>query len=124
MVWVQDRRGGAANPFYDQTADGIYLEMYYGKPSKLWTPWGTYHFAGSGSGRWDALLPKILDRLGASVHSEEVQNHMGCFGPVYALHKVDDVPLPEPMPRAKADYVSYGESKAAWQDCAEQYAAS
>lgn len=123
-VWVADRRSESANPFYDQTVDGIFLEMYYGMPSKLWTPWGKYGFAGSGSGRWDALLPKILERLGATVYSEEEVTDMGSFGPVYALHKVDDTPLPEPARRVHADYISYEESKEAWKDCTERYAAT
>lgn len=39
--YLEDRRRETPNSFYNQTAQGFFLELYYGLPSKLWTPWGT-----------------------------------------------------------------------------------
>ncbi len=118
---MHDRRNGEANPFYNQTADGLFLEIYYGMPSSLWTPWGKWDFGGSGSGCWNTILPLILERFGATLHQPLRRSSMGEFGPVYALHKVDNTPLPNPIELDNAAYASYEDSHAAWRELAMRY---
>lgn len=120
--YMEDRRKEGANPFYNQTADGLYLELYYGMPSSLWTPWGKWRFGGSGSGScWENILPSVLKRFGATLHQPLRTNTMGVFGPVYALHKVDDTPLPDPVELDNAAYASYEDSRVAWEELTKQY---
>lgn len=118
---MEDRRNERANPFYNQTADGLFLELYYGMPSSLWTPWGKWDFGGSGGGCWNTLLPLILERFGATLHQPLRRSSMGEFGPVYALHKVSDTPLPNPIELDNAAYASYEDSRAAWEELTLQY---
>lgn len=118
---MEDRRKDGANPYYCQTADGLYLELYYGMPASLWTPWGEWRFSGSGCGSWENILPSLLERFGATLHQPLRTSTMGEFGPVYALHKIDDMPLPDPIELNKAAYASYKDSKAAWKELTEQY---
>lgn len=118
---MEDRREERVNPYYNQTADGLFLELYYGMPSSLWTPWGKWGFGGSGSGYWDTILPLILERFGATLHQPLRRSSMGEFGPVYALHKVGDTPLPSPIELDNAAYASYEDSRAAWEELTLQY---
>lgn len=119
--WMDDRRKEKANPFRNQTVDGLFLEFYYDRPLSLWTPWGEWHFRGSGSGSWEHILPSLLERFGATLHQPLRTSKMGEFGPVYALHKVDDTPLPDPVELDNAAYTSYEDSKAAWEELTKQY---
>ena len=113
---MDNRRREKANPFYNQTADGLYLELYYGMPSSLWTPWGKWNFGGCDDGAWKNILPSLLERFGSTLHQPLRTSKMGQFGPVYALHKVDDMPLPDPIELDNAAYASYKDSIAAWEE--------
>ena len=95
LPWKEDwRKTRKCNPYNEQT-NGLFLEFYYGTPSSLWTPWGIWKFCGSGSGSWNieaepgkSLINKILERTGAVIFAAEQEVSMGCFGPVYGLHRV------------------------------------
>jgi hypothetical protein len=118
---VDDRREEEANPYYNQTHRGFFLEQYYGLPNKIWTPWGEYGFGGSGSG-WDKkTLDKILQRLGATLHKPLKREEYGEVGPIYALHKIDDIELPDPVERPRKAYIPYKESKDAWRKLTKEY---
>lgn len=120
-IWMEDWREQEANPFYRQTHRGFFLEQYYSSPSILWTPWGEYHIGGSGSGWPEEARQAVLDRLGVTLHKPEVNNEMGTIGPIYAVHKVDDIELPEPIERPRSQYVPYEDVKKAWQSLTRQY---
>jgi hypothetical protein len=109
------RKNIKPNPFYNQTADGLYLEFYYGAPVALWTPWGKLKFASSGCGCWESIIPGLLQRFDAKMYEELKKNRMGEFGPIYALHKVDDMTLPSPLQLKKEEYRSYEDIEAEWQ---------
>lgn len=110
-----DQRKEPVNPFYNQTESGLYLEAYYGLPSILWTPWGKWSFSGWGSGDWDPVWPELIQRLGATVFRPLiVDNILGEFGPIYALHSIDAEPLPEPKLRMKDTFLEYNTVKEAW----------
>lgn len=119
--WKDDRRREEVNPYHHQTANGLFLEFYYGSPSSLRTPWGEWHFSGSGSGSWEKITPELLKRFGATLHEPERTSQMGVFGPVYALHKVDEVTLPEPTELDPLAYASYDEAKEAWEELTKRY---
>ncbi len=119
--YKEDRRKEGANPYYNQTSEGLYLELYYGTPSSLWTPWGKWNFGGSGGGSWNSILPSLIERFGATLYQPLRRSKMGEFGPVYALHKVDDTPLPDPVELKNSAYVSYKDLNAVWEELTKQY---
>lgn len=88
-------RVGGANPFYNQTANGLYLEFYYGSPSEVWTPWGKWHFAAAQSRYVD--LEGFMARLTVREEVPEMHKARGTYGPVYALLAIDGEKLPEPQ---------------------------
>lgn len=114
-LWMQDWRKEAPNPFNSQTQQGLFLEMYYGLPNRLWTPWGEWNFGGSGSGYWEVTHPKILQRLGAVEYQPLRHTKSREHGPVYALHEFDGVSLPEPIERQRNQYLDYEVAKKAWE---------
>lgn len=122
QIWMQDRRNQGVNPYYNQTHRGFLLEAYYGQLSKLWTPWGQYGFGGgSGSGNWKEVTPVILDRLGA-VEKVPVRNtEQGIIGPIYTVHKIDEIVLPDPVERPRSLYVPYEEVDKVWKSLTQQY---
>jgi len=124
-MWLEDRREEAGvSPSSSQTASGLFLELYYGQPSMIWTPWGCWGFGGSSGGWWKEALPKLLERLGATLHTPEAVTHRGHYGPVYAIHKVDDMALPEPVERPKDEFIPRKEAGAIWKTLTERYETS
>jgi hypothetical protein len=118
---LSDYRGESVNPFYYQTESGLFLELYYGKPSKIWTPWGSWRCWGSGEEEWGNVMSQFLQRLGAVEHQPLSRTHAGEFGPVYAITSVDGVPLPRATERAHGQYMAYEDAKAAWQSMLKDY---
>ncbi|PID52236.1 MAG: hypothetical protein CR972_03055 [Candidatus Moraniibacteriota bacterium] len=122
VPWLDDRRDESVNPFYNQIKQGVFLEMYYSQPGKIWTPWGCWNCWGSGSGSWNEKLPEIFERLGVTVFKEKITNEMGVFGPVYSIHKIDDQVLPEPIIKTSSkEYISFGKSCEIWEDLTNKY---
>ncbi len=119
--WIEDRRKDNPNPFLNQTAYGLYLELYYGTPYSLWTPWGEWNFAGPGSDSWENILPSIIRRFAARLHHPLILNETGEYGPVYELRKVENKMLPRPLELDKSIYASYEEAKNAWEEMTRQY---
>lgn len=113
-LWLEDRRGEEVNPFYSQTESGIFLELYYGQPGSIWTPWGKWNCWGSGAGYWDEVMPEFLQRLGAVEHTPLSRTSMGEFGPVYKLTCVDGIALPDAVKREQDAYLDYKDAKEAW----------
>lgn len=114
LVRMEDRRSESVNPFYNQTEQGLFLEFYYGMPSSLWTPWGKWGFGGSGMGHFGHIEAKVAEEFDATLHMPLQTTRMGEFGPVYALHRVGNVQLPEPKEREHDSYLSYDDAKEAW----------
>ncbi|MFN3005115.1 hypothetical protein [Mycolicibacterium wolinskyi] len=115
-------RAGGVNPFYDRTTSGLYLEFYYGYPSKIWTPGGRWHMTG---GTWtpagvdkDELVRPFMERLTTRPHHLPVQTRWGCYGPVYAVLAVDGISVEEPGPVARFIHSDYQREKYEWADLA------
>ncbi|MBS3168216.1 hypothetical protein J4216_03770 [Candidatus Woesearchaeota archaeon] len=119
-IWLEDRRGDGINPLYDQTEEGLFLEGHYGRPTSLWTPWGNYRIGGSGEGSWKEHMDDLLGRLGAIETIPLKTTHMGDFGPVYAINKIDAFPLPEPRLRERSSYLEYRLAKSMWKEMKAQ----
>lgn len=115
------RRGGI-NPYYNRTASGLYLEFYYGYPSKVWTPGGYWAMTGSTTTApfvdKDALVQRFLQRLTTWLHEPETQTKWGSHGPVYAILEIDGEPIDEPGDVAHFSKDGYAEIKTAWADLA------
>ena len=112
-VSTDSRLGESPNPFYSQIGanGGLALEMYYGHPSKFWTPLGQKSITGSTcsrGGQMEQAMKIIKERLGLREIVPRSVNEMGEFGPVYQLTKdVDGQPLPPVQLKTRADYLSY-----------------
>jgi len=115
-VWLEDRRNEDVNPYYNQTKQGLFFEIYYGSPGHLWTPWGKWNFAGSSSGFWDNILLDILSMFDVKMYQEMYHTEMGGYGPVYSLHKVLELVLPDPIAILDGEeFKSYEQAKAEWE---------
>lgn len=107
-------RVDGANPFYNQTLNGLYLEYYYGTPSKVWTPWGEWHFAVTQL--YEIKLDDFMSQLSVREHIPEHNTVQGTIGPVYAILAIDGVELPEPvLPTDKRQYLDRDVAKAEWE---------
>jgi len=119
--WMQDQRAGGVNPFFKQTDNGLFLEMYYGSPNKLWTPWGQWDFGGSSShsgSQQDQAVEAIFERVEVGVYQEERVSRMGHHGPVHTVLSVDGEHLPEPSltdaVEKEKSYLPYEVAKDEW----------
>ena len=123
-LWMEDRRSQDANPYYNQTESGIFLDFSYGLPHSVWTPWGECSFRGSASTSGDLerrLTDGVMKRLEVTEFRPEINNEQGSFGPTYAIHKVDGVQLPDPVIRPRNAYLGYDEADKAWDAFKAQY---
>lgn len=101
---ADEYRFGGANPYHDRTDSGLCLEIYYGLPSKLWTPWGGWKFSGTTSCRFGdmaAMLDGFLSRLTVRTQIEFRQGKGGDYGPVYTVLAVEDDPVEEMRPHER-----------------------
>lgn len=122
VAWLEDWRGESANPFYNQTSRGLFLEIYYSLPNKVWTPWGAWSFGGSGSGGMSAVAERLLVECGAEIHEPRTTSYMGVHGPVYRLRRVCGVELPEATVRPRDQYLSYEDAGSEWRALVERHA--
>lgn len=118
-----DYRVGGVNPYYNRTTSGLYLEFYYGYPSKVWTPGGYWTMTGSTITHAfvdkDALAAKFMARITARQTEPLQQSKWGCYGPVYAVTAIDGEPIDEPGEVIPYATHNYREIKAEWADLAE-----
>lgn len=120
LPWYEDLRSQPPNPFYYQTSGGLYLDFSHGVPCALWTPWGDWHFRGSGggsAGQLTVLADKVMSRLSTRLFRDTSYDPIGgWFGPTYALLGVGELKLPEPTLRARReDCLSYAQAGAEWE---------
>lgn len=116
-------RAGGVNPYYNRTASGLYIEFYYGYPSKIWTPGGYWSMTGSTMTRPgvdpDELVRRFMRRLTTSLHSPVSHSRWGTYGPVYAVLAVEGDPVDEPGPVTRFSAEGYEEMKREWAALAE-----
>jgi hypothetical protein len=116
-------RVGGINPYYNRTTSGLYLEFYYGYPSKIWTPGGYWAMTGStvthGGHTAEAVVAPFMARLTTRLHEPQQHSPWGCYGPVYAILAVDGEPVDEPGDVIHFAKDGYSEIKAEWADLAE-----
>ncbi len=115
-------RIGGANPYHHQTASGLYLEFYYGYPSKLWTPWGEWSFGGSHSTPAGVIAEQVcaafMERLTLDLYKAGHQSEWGYFGPYYAVQRIEGEQIEVPgavLANGPSDGgMSYERAKAEW----------
>lgn len=106
-------RADGVNPFYNQVQTGLYLEFYYGTPSKVWTPWGYWHFGAAQPA--ETNIDMFMSRLTVREHAEVRHTNQGVIGPVYALLAIDGVALPEPsLLDDQRQFMSFQDANAEW----------
>ena len=97
---ARGHRAGGINPYFNRTASGLYLEFYYGYPSKIWTPGGYWSMTGStctpGGVDQDALVEPFMRRLTTFLYEPGRQSRGGPNGPVYANLAIDGDPVELP----------------------------
>jgi hypothetical protein len=136
VPWLEPRWSESANQCYNQTTGGIFLEIYYGIPGSLWTPYGKWGCWGGGSGQ-HTYLDVMLDLLGAEMYGPEVINEQGHHGPVYKVTRLPvykawiydndglvipgHSPLPDAILRDRDDYPEYGVQGRAWASMIPDY---
>ena len=117
-------RVGGVNPYYNRTESGLYLEFYYGYPSKIWTPGGYWMMTGSTSTPGGVTAAELVEpfmvRLTTDPHHPMSQSLHGCYGPVYKILQIEgeDVEEPGPVQRFHKS-TDYLETKSAWAALAE-----
>lgn len=108
------------SPYDNQTHRGFFLEGYYGLLDSLHTPWGKYRFNDDRIS-FEEISNKLLIRLGATVSVPEINTKTGLFGPVFAIHKVGDIELPDPAKRPASTYRQYEEVIESLDNLSQQY---
>ncbi len=100
-VFLSDERSKNRVFTKGQTDQGLFLEFYNGIPRYIWTPWGCWEIAISGSGWNKDLLSKLKDELGLREFLGQVRDEkVGVeVGPIYSINKVDGKFLPEAIER-------------------------
>lgn len=114
---VIDARAERINPFLNQTDTGLFLEFYYGNPSRLHTPWGEFRISGGGqsSGRQKAVANRaILDHLKTGVVMPGFQTTMGYVGPYLSIESVDGHALPDSRWRMRENYIDNVVAEQEW----------
>jgi hypothetical protein len=119
--WFDDRRKQSSNPFYDQTAGGLFVEHYYDSICDLWTPWGKWNFIGSSCGDWPSIWTEVSELLGATMHQPRRVSSMGPYGPIFAITRFGGKTLPQAMALERQAYASYDEVHEAWEKLTAQY---
>jgi len=81
------------------TKQGLILEMYYGNPSYIRTPYGTitgwWSFVTNGPHYEDKLMENLKDDLGLILVKNGIQTQYGYCGPYYSITKFKDLVIPE-----------------------------
>ncbi len=121
--WLQDTREdpGGLDAAYNQTESGLFLEIYRGQISSIWTPWGDYIFCGNtsgdGTGSWRLVNTEILKRLCAARYRPKQES----VGIVFAIHCVDKLQLPQPVEREPQNYLGDDITRTAWDNMTRRY---
>ncbi len=126
VVYPDRRPDGKPNPFYNQTASGLFIEHCYHLVTYLWTPWGKYSMVNGGSGRsedFEAAWRDISGSLVVSLHQEGVQTESaGYIGPVYAVNALSDgTILPPALELDRKCYDSREIVDSAWSRLTDRY---
>jgi len=120
----------AVNPFWERSTQGLFVEVYYGAASEIWTPWGKWHLRRCGtagtSREYAAVMDAFLARVKTTVHEARRETRMGSYGPIYAVVSVDGC---EPIPPAVAGKVTmdmdvYTQDTATWAELTAAYDAA
>jgi len=102
------------NPKNYQTKSGLFFELDYSKPYRIWTPWGAVTLVDV-HGDWHYVLPVLLQRLGAEMYRPIRRWKLCQDGPVYKLTKVDEILLPSAIELEHFNYKNISTVLVAWE---------
>jgi hypothetical protein len=107
------------NSGFNQTESGLFLEEYYGTPSRIFTNIGSWNIVGSSGckgngGGWKNIIKILQGSLDLELHKEMVVNNFGCFGPIWKIKSFNGITLDDPLLKEYRDYNDYSESKDIW----------
>jgi hypothetical protein len=80
------RLNESPNKYYGSTIDGIAVIHYYGGPSRVATPYGSWACTGGGCCN-DDWFEKAEKELGLILLMQEKNDSSGCYGPVHGITK-------------------------------------
>ncbi len=114
QVWENTE---SINTFYNQIVEngGIGLEIYYGLPSRIYTPLGYIRVATCYTNISDRnkIMERLTEEYGLVTVREETYGSLGVTGPVYAITKLpwSDETLPVFEYKERADYMEHRVAK-------------
>ena len=124
---VEDGRKAwpGSNPFYNQTEQGFFLEFSYGRPSRLWTPWGEVKlehtlpcFYRSVKEGWNKVSLEFMDNLDTELYRKK---SLGYDGSVYKILKIKEISLPQSKEQNQKNYKKYEEINSKWAILEKRY---
>ncbi|MDP1814532.1 MAG: hypothetical protein Q8K92_08815 [Leadbetterella sp.] len=115
--WIKIEKNPAVNPFFNQTKQGLFLEMYRGEPSSIHTPWGRLTCLGNRPSGWNEACNKLLDELGVVAQIRLMEAH----SQIHAIREVCGDKLPVPEYKNITKYESYSWCDNTWKDFLKNY---
>lgn len=111
------------NAAHSQMKQGMLLEYNGLLPERIWTPWGRWRlvrgFSYPSGVDFDRVNQPLLSRLGAKEFDREGGRDTEYL--IYALHRVDDLMLPDPELREGKEYIDAAEAHAQWRELTQRY---
>lgn len=104
------------NPTYSQTKEGLVLEMYYGAPARIHTPYGHWRIVGGDSGGWERVFKAIKEPLGLELYIEGKKTSYGDLGPHYAITKWKEKIISWPVYKEGPESISFENFKTIWNE--------
>ncbi|MBI4004975.1 hypothetical protein HY358_02465 [Candidatus Roizmanbacteria bacterium] len=118
--WVEDRTSFEPIGTQGQMGKGLVLEVYRDIPESLWTPWGLWWFIGNAESPtgWSEERKKFFAHLAVGPYEPASERPLGTL---YAVLRVENEVLPQPVERQRSEYLSYHELAVEWQRLTRRY---
>lgn len=106
------------NPYYNQTKQGLFLEVSMGNiPKKIHTPCGSLRIMASSSGDWTKVFSDLKESLGLKLIEESWRDKSGnCHPSLWAITKWEGKMLEEPVYRKRDEYISAEIAEKEWNE--------
>lgn len=111
--YYSERFRDGPNPRHP-TKEGLVLEMSYGQPQDIHTPFGALRILNGGRGDWEKVFDAIKEPLGLKLLRPLERRATGEFGPYWAITQWQDLKIPMPVYRTPSERIPYETVKAVW----------
>jgi hypothetical protein len=95
-----------------QTKNGLILEVYYGMPSFIHTPYGRWKILGNGSGAWQPVIEALKSSLDLEKISKVPDKNK--YGQLWAIRKWNNIRLDPPFFCSKQERTSVKKVAQVW----------